>query len=131
MSFSQKQPVKDHGLLNPTYLEALVWEGQRYQNLFLSPLGQMAGQRIIWQLQQLLSERIPPLAASVQQSFLQVQKLSLAANSLEETSILKLNLLYQELQILLLNLSTRKLEKISRNSLLHIQQLLMDKRTLE
>ena len=63
------------------------------------PLGQMAGQRIIWQLQQLLSERIPPLAASVQQSFLQVQKLSLAANSLEETSILKLNLLYQELHM--------------------------------
>ncbi|KAL7436803.1 hypothetical protein ACHAXM_005761 [Skeletonema potamos] len=36
-------PVTDHGLLNPTYLEALVWEGQRYQSLFLSPLGQMAG----------------------------------------------------------------------------------------
>ncbi|KAL7500946.1 hypothetical protein ACHAWT_009704 [Skeletonema menzelii] len=34
-------PVTDHGLLNPTYLEALVWEGQRYQSLFLSPLGQM------------------------------------------------------------------------------------------
>ena len=32
-------PVTDHGLLNPTYLEALVWEGQRYQSLFLSPLG--------------------------------------------------------------------------------------------
>mmetsp|Transcript_15411 Transcript_15411/g.23100 ORF Transcript_15411/g.23100 Transcript_15411/m.23100 type:complete len:310 (+) Transcript_15411:122-1051(+) len=36
-------PATDHGLLNPTYLEALVWEGQRYQSLFLSPLGQMAG----------------------------------------------------------------------------------------
>ncbi|KAL9188151.1 hypothetical protein ACHAXT_006529 [Thalassiosira profunda] len=33
-------PVTDHGLLNPTYLEALVWEGQRYQSLYLSPLGQ-------------------------------------------------------------------------------------------
>jgi hypothetical protein len=35
-------PMTDHGLLNPTYLEALVWEGQRYQSLFLSPLGRMA-----------------------------------------------------------------------------------------
>jgi len=34
-------PVTDHGLLNPTYLEALLWEGQRYQSLYLSPLGQM------------------------------------------------------------------------------------------
>lgn len=33
-------PVTDHGLLNPTYLEALVWEGQRYQSLFMSPIGQ-------------------------------------------------------------------------------------------
>ena len=32
-------PVTDHGLLNPTYLEALLWEGQRYQSLYLSPLG--------------------------------------------------------------------------------------------
>jgi hypothetical protein len=31
-------PVKDHGLLNPTYLEALLWEGQRYQSLYLSSL---------------------------------------------------------------------------------------------
>ena len=34
-------PMTDHGLLNPTYLEALLWEGQRYQSLYLSPLGQM------------------------------------------------------------------------------------------
>lgn len=34
-------PVTDHGLLNPTYLEALVWEGQRYQSIYVSPLGQM------------------------------------------------------------------------------------------
>jgi hypothetical protein len=34
-------PVTDHGLLNPTYLEALLWEGQRYQSLYLSPLWQM------------------------------------------------------------------------------------------
>jgi len=31
-------PVTDHGLLNPTYLEALLWEGRRYQSLYLSPL---------------------------------------------------------------------------------------------
>jgi len=34
-------PVTDHGLLNPTYLEALLWEGRRYQSLYLSPLGKM------------------------------------------------------------------------------------------
>ena len=34
-------PVTDHGLLNPTYLEALLWEGQRYQSIYLSPLWQM------------------------------------------------------------------------------------------
>ena len=34
-------PMTDHGLLNPTYLEALIWEGQRYQSLYLSPLGKM------------------------------------------------------------------------------------------
>lgn len=28
-------PVIDHGLLGPTYREALVWEGQRYQKLYL------------------------------------------------------------------------------------------------
>lgn len=33
-------PVTDHGLLNPTYLDALLWEGQRYQSIYLSPLWQ-------------------------------------------------------------------------------------------
>lgn len=28
-------PVKDHGLLGPTYREALAWEGKRYQKLYL------------------------------------------------------------------------------------------------
>ena len=28
-------PVTDHGLLNPTYLDALLWEGQRYQSLYM------------------------------------------------------------------------------------------------
>ncbi|KAL7546987.1 hypothetical protein ACHAWF_014008 [Thalassiosira exigua] len=36
-------PVADHGLLNPTYLEALVWEGERYRSLYLSPLGPAGG----------------------------------------------------------------------------------------
>ena len=35
-------PVTDHGLLNPTYLEALFWEGRRYQSIYLSPLGRVA-----------------------------------------------------------------------------------------
>lgn len=30
-------PVTDHGLLNPTYLDALLWEGQRYQSLYTTP----------------------------------------------------------------------------------------------
>ncbi len=34
-------PVTDHGLLNPTYLGALLWEGRRYQSLYLSPVWQM------------------------------------------------------------------------------------------
>ena len=34
-------PLSDHGLLNPTYLEALLWEGQRYQSLYKSPLGRI------------------------------------------------------------------------------------------
>ena len=40
-------PVTDHGLLNPTYLEALLWEGQRYQSLYLSPLGRMVDSAFI------------------------------------------------------------------------------------
>lgn len=38
-SFVVGDPVTDHGLLNPTYLEALLWEGQRYQSIYKSPLG--------------------------------------------------------------------------------------------
>jgi len=29
-------PVQDHYLLNPTYAQALSWEGQRYQRIYLS-----------------------------------------------------------------------------------------------
>ncbi len=35
-------PVTDHGLLNPTYLEAMFWEGRRYQSIYLSPFGHVA-----------------------------------------------------------------------------------------
>jgi len=28
-------PIIDHGLLGPTYIDALIWEGRRYQSLYL------------------------------------------------------------------------------------------------
>ena len=62
------------------------------------PLGQMAGQRIIWQLQQLLNQQVHPLAASVKQSFSQVQGLSLMADT-SDIAISKLNLLYKQLHM--------------------------------
>ncbi len=62
------------------------------------PLGQMAGQRIIWQLQQLLSTQVYPLAANVRQVFLQVQDMPLEINT-PNVSILKLNLLYKQLHL--------------------------------
>jgi hypothetical protein len=30
-------PIRDHGLFNPTYLDALRWEGRRYMTLYLPP----------------------------------------------------------------------------------------------
>ncbi len=56
------------------------------------PLGQMAGQRVIWQLQQLLSTQVYPLATRVKQSFLHLQGTSVEVN-------IKLNLLYQQLHM--------------------------------
>ncbi|WLP94245.1 urease accessory protein UreF [Psychrobacter sp. M13] len=56
------------------------------------PLGQMAGQRVIWQLQQLLSTQVYPLATRVKQSFLHLQDTSVEVN-------IKLNLLYQQLHM--------------------------------
>ena len=47
-------PVTDHGLLNPTYLEALLWEGQRYRALYRSPVGHVVDAAFV-----------APLAASV------------------------------------------------------------------
>lgn len=62
------------------------------------PLGQMAGQRIIWQLQQVLSTQVYPLSVNVKQRFLHVQGLPLLADT-PDITILRLNLLYQQLQI--------------------------------
>ena len=62
------------------------------------PLGQMAGQRIIWQLQQLLSQQIQPLAANVQQKFSHVQHMALMTDCSDITTF-KLNLLYQQLHM--------------------------------
>jgi hypothetical protein len=30
-------PIEDHGLFGPTYMDALKWEGRRYQNLYMTP----------------------------------------------------------------------------------------------
>ena len=35
-------PVKDHGLFGETYLDALRWEGRRYQTLYLAPWNNVA-----------------------------------------------------------------------------------------
>lgn len=32
-----KDPIKDHGLFEPTYIDALRWEGNRYIALYLPP----------------------------------------------------------------------------------------------
>lgn len=34
-------PIVDHGLLGPTYIEALIWEGRRYQQIYM-PLTERA-----------------------------------------------------------------------------------------
>ena len=60
------------------------------------PLGQMAGQRIILQLQQSLSEQVPHLARNVKQSFLTAQNLPPATDTTDIT-VLKRDLLYRQL----------------------------------
>jgi hypothetical protein len=37
LEFREGDPVKDHGLFGKTYLDALRWEGRRYQTLYLPP----------------------------------------------------------------------------------------------
>lgn len=94
--------ISSHWQFNPVQAMTTYAFGQ-IENMVLAavktvPLGQMAGQRIIWQLQQLLSQQVQPLAASVKQSFLYAQRLPLMADS-SDITISKLNLLYQQLQI--------------------------------
>ena len=94
--------ISSHWQFNPVQAMTTYAFGQ-IENMVLAavktvPLGQMAGQRIIWQLQQLLSQQVYPLAASVKQSFLHVQGLPLMTDSSDITTF-KLNLLYQQLQI--------------------------------
>ena len=94
--------ISSHWQFNPVQAMTTYAFGQ-IENMVLAavktvPLGQMAGQRIIWQLQQLLSRQVYPLANSVKQSFLQVQGLPLMADT-SDVAISKLNLLYQQLQI--------------------------------
>ena len=88
--------ISSHWQLKPVQAMTTYAFGQ-IENMVLAavktvPLGQMAGQRIIWQLQQLLSQQIQALVANVKQSFLQVQDMPLEAN-------VKLNLLYQQLHM--------------------------------
>ncbi len=88
--------ISAHWQLTPIQAMTTYAFGQ-IENMVLAavktvPLGQMAGQRIIWQLQQRLSTQITPLATSVRQSFLHLQNTPLEAN-------IKLNLLYQQLHM--------------------------------
>ena len=94
--------ISSHWQFNPVQAMTTYAFGQ-IENMVLAavktvPLGQMAGQRIIWQLQQLLSTQVYPLATSVKQSFLQVQDMPLELNT-PNVSILKLNLLYKQLHM--------------------------------
>ena len=94
--------ISSHWQFNPVQAMTTYAFGQ-IENMVLAavktvPLGQMAGQRIIWQLQQLLNQQVHPLAASVKQSFSQVQGLSLMADT-SDIAISKLNLLYKQLHM--------------------------------
>lgn len=40
--YREGDPVKDHGLFGKTYLDALRWEGRRYQTLYLPPWNPIA-----------------------------------------------------------------------------------------
>ncbi len=100
--------ISSHWQLQPIQVMTTYAFGQ-LENMVLAavktvPLGQMAGQRIIWQLQQRLSTQITPLAANVKQKFSQVQNIALMTDSpnnpdSSDIATFKLNLLYQQLQI--------------------------------
>ena len=94
--------ISSHWQLKPVQAMTTYAFGQ-IENMVLAavktvPLGQMAGQRIIWQLQQLLSQQIQPLAANVQQKFSHVQHMALMTDCSDITTF-KLNLLYQQLHM--------------------------------
>ena len=94
--------ISSHWQLKPVQAMTTYAFGQ-IENMVLAavktvPLGQMSGQRIIWQLQQLLSQKIQPLAANVQQKFSQVQHMALMTDRSDITTF-KLNLLYQQLHM--------------------------------
>ena len=94
--------ISSHWQFNPVQAMTTYAFGQ-IENMVLAavktvPLGQMAGQRIIWQLQQLLSQQIQPLAANVQQKFSHVQHMALMTDCSDITTF-KLNLLYQQLHM--------------------------------
>jgi len=44
-------PIEDHNLFNPTYLQALEWEGARYQRLYINPVRRT----VYWVIQTLLA----------------------------------------------------------------------------
>jgi urease accessory protein len=94
--------ISSHWQLKPVQAMTTYAFGQ-IENMVLAavktvPLGQMAGQRIIWQLQQLLSQQIQPLAANVQQKFSHVQRMALMTDCSDITTF-ELNLLYQQLHM--------------------------------
>jgi len=41
-------PILDHGLFGPTYIDALRWEGRRYQSLYLPPLYSVTQQSLAY-----------------------------------------------------------------------------------
>lgn len=94
--------VSSHWQFTPVQAMTTYAFGQ-IENMVLAtvktvPLGQMAGQRIIWQLQQLLSTQVHPLAANIKQSFVQAQHMPSVVDTAGSTRS-KLALLYQQLHM--------------------------------
>ncbi|WP_442439837.1 urease accessory protein UreF [Psychrobacter sp.] len=109
--------ISSHWQLQPAQAVTTYAFGQ-IENMVLAavktvPLGQMAGQRIIWQLQQLLSKQVHALAAKVKDSFLQIQSMPIEADTTQADTVrasttetdtinestAKLNLLFAKLNI--------------------------------
>ena len=58
-------PIEDHGLFAPTYLDALKWEGRRYQNLYMTPWDPYV-QTFVTRSKSLTSSTQKALAASLE-----------------------------------------------------------------